>query len=239
MQKICYKYSMKKVNFKALIVEDDRDIRDILNYQLQEMEFDVDLCSSGEEAKERIKYHQYHLYLIDWMLPGLSGIELIKLIKQQETKRERAIIMITALIQPENVVTGLDAGADDYLSKPFDLNILKARIRAQLRRIEISNTPAQEFIFQNLKVNLQKCQVTVDAEEIHLTATEFKILALLGSTPGHVFTREQLIAQILGEQVFVTNRTIDTHVAGLRKKLGTAETAIETIRGVGYRFKES
>jgi DNA-binding response OmpR family regulator len=164
---------------------------------------------------------------------------LIKLIKQQDAKQERAIIMITALSQPENVVTGLDAGADDYLSKPFDLNILKARIRAQLRRIEISNTPAQEFIFQNLKVNLQKCQVTVDAEEIHLTATEFKILALLGSTPGHVFTREQLIAQILGEQVFVTNRTIDTHVAGLRKKLGTAETAIETIRGVGYRFKES
>jgi two-component system, OmpR family, phosphate regulon response regulator PhoB len=230
---------MNKLQFSALIIEDDRDIRDILNYQLQEMQFEVDLCASGEEAKEKIKHHQYQLYLVDWMLPGISGIELIKLIKQQDTKKERAIIMVTALSQPENVVTGLDAGADDYLSKPFDLNILKARIRAQLRRIEIKNAPAEEIIFQNLKVNLQKCQVTVDDEEIHLTATEFKILALLGSTPGHVFTREQLIAQILGEQVFVTNRTIDTHVAGLRKKIGSAETAIETIRGVGYRFKES
>jgi len=230
---------MKKVQFKALIIEDDRDIRDILNYQLQEMQFDVDLCATGEEAREKIKDHQYQLYIVDWMLPGLSGIELIKLIKMQENKNDGAIIMVTALSQPENVVMGLDAGADDYLSKPFDLNILKARIRAQLRRIENIISPSDEIIFQNLKINLQKCQVLVDHQEIHLTATEFKILALLGSTPGHVFTREQLITQILGEQVFVTNRTIDTHVAGLRKKLGSAEVAIETIRGVGYRFKES
>jgi two-component system phosphate regulon response regulator PhoB len=203
------------------------------------MNIEVEKCATGDEAKDKILQNFYHLYLVDWMLPGISGIELIKQIKKLDIKNEKAIIMITALSQPENVVTGLDAGADDYLSKPFDLNVLKARIRAQLRRIENKVQPSEEIIFRNLKVNLQKCQVLVDGVEVHLTATEFKILALLGSTPGHVFTREQLITQILGEQVFVTNRTIDTHVAGLRKKIGSAEEAIETIRGVGYRFKDS
>jgi len=145
--------------------------------------------------------------------------------------------MITALTQPENIVAGLDAGANDYISKPFDLKVLEARVRVQLRDPSPQNK--ELFEFGELKIEIAKCKVYVSDIEINLTSTEFKILQLLTSKPGHVFTREQLINSILGEQVFVTGRTIDTHIAGLRKKMAATSDYIETIRGIGYRFKDA
>ncbi len=147
--------------------------------------------------------------------------------------------MITALTQPDNIVSGLDAGADDYITKPFDLAVLQARVRVQLRGLELSMKAAEDKLtFGNLVIEVTKCRVLVNKEEITLTSTEFKILLLLAQKPGHVFTRDQFISNIQGDNVFVTGRTIDTHIAGLRKKLGDEANVIETIRGIGYRFKD-
>jgi DNA-binding response OmpR family regulator len=148
--------------------------------------------------------------------------------------------MITALTQPDNIVAGLDAGADDYITKPFDLNVLQARVRVQLRDVAANVKSDGDLIESGiLKLEVSKCRVWVNNEEVLLTSTEFKILSLLAQKPGHVFTREQFINNIQGENIFVTGRTIDTHIAGLRKKLADASDMIETIRGIGYRFKDA
>ena len=147
--------------------------------------------------------------------------------------------MITALTQADNIIAGLDAGADDYITKPFDLNVLQARVRVQLRGTSVAKAESSDMLdFGLLKIEINKCRVFIQNEEVTLTSTEFKILLLLAQKPGHVYTREQFINNIQGENIFVTGRTIDTHIAGLRKKLGEASNMIETIRGIGYRFKD-
>jgi DNA-binding response OmpR family regulator len=149
--------------------------------------------------------------------------------------------MVTALTQPEDIVKGLDAGADDYITKPFDLSVLQARVRVQLRAtqtLQKFESTDDQMVYEGLKIEPSKARVLVDDQEIVLTSTEFKILLILASKPGHVFTREQFINNIQGDNIYVTGRTIDTHIAGLRKKMGSAANLIETIRGIGYRFKD-
>ncbi|MFP5492347.1 MAG: winged helix-turn-helix domain-containing protein, partial [Bacteriovoracia bacterium] len=163
-------------------------------------------------------------------------------IRSHRDFKDIPIIMITALTQADNIVAGLDAGADDYITKPFDLDVLQARVRVQMRDLEprgASTTgDATVLEFEELKIEPTKVRVTVSNKEVSLTTTEFKILQTLAEKPGHVFTRTQLISQIQGEHIHVTGRTIDTHIAGLRKKLATAGRLVETIRGIGYRFKD-
>lgn len=179
------------------------------------------------------------LFIIDWMLPGsINGLEFTKKVRTYKAYQDTPIIMLTALTQPDNIVAGLDAGADDYITKPFDLAVLRARVRVQLRD-NSSNKFSDLLDFGLLRIEISKCRVQVNDVEINLTSTEFKILQMLAERPGHVFTREQFISNILGEHVFVTGRTIDTHIAGLRKKLGDGSNMIETIRGIGYRFKDA
>ncbi len=225
----------------VLVIEDEQDIRDLIRFQLSSEGHEVVMAESVDKAIELMERHEkIDLFIVDWMLPGvMSGLEFIKKLRLQKKFIETPIIMITALSQADNIVAGLDAGADDYMTKPFDLNVLQARVRVQLRNNLKSGKNASDLLdFGLLKIEISKCRVTVGREEIQLTSTEFKILTILAQKPGHVFTREQFINNIQGENIFVTGRTIDTHMAGLRKKIGEAANLIETIRGIGYKFKD-
>lgn len=223
---------------RILIIEDESDIRELMKFQLNSAGYsvtDVDAADKGISLLE--SGQRFDLIIVDWMLPGVTGIEFTRRMKGHKDFKTIPIIMVTALTQPENIVTGLDAGAQDYLTKPFDLDVLLARVRVQLRAVPTIKD-SRPVIFDELEIDLAKVKVSVASEEITLTSTEFKILSILSSKPGHVFTRTQLISQIQGENIHVTGRTVDTHIAGLRKKLSTAGRLVETIRGIGYRFKD-
>lgn len=222
--------------FKILVIEDQKDIRDLIVAQLNLFGYEVASAENTSTGFNLIQNQHFHLLLLDWMLPGESGVDLCKKIRNHEKYSSLPIIMVTALTQPENIIQGLDAGADDYITKPFDMEILHARVRSQLRRIDLKKN-LDQLEFNQLKINKSQCKVFIQAEEILLTLTEFKILETLASTPGHVFTRSQIIEKIQGNNVFVTTRTIDTHVAGLRKKLKEYSEYITTSRGIGYAFK--
>ncbi len=228
---------------QILIIEDEQDIRDLLSFQLKAEGHNVTGVESADKAAALIERGQsFDLMLVDWMLPGsLSGLEFTRKLRTHPQFKTIPVIMITALTQPENIIEGLDAGADDYITKPFDLEVLQARVRVQLRAAPLVKTQVGSdfFEFEELKIDSQKVKVQVDDSDIALTSTEFKILVTLISKPGHVFTRTQLISQIQGENIHVTGRTIDTHIAGLRKKLMSAGRLVETIRGIGYRFKDA
>ena len=228
-------------NLTILVVEDEQDIRELISFQLKAEGHNVLLAENVDKAIAIVeKPEKIDLFIIDWMLPGImSGLEFTKKLRAQKLYNETPIIMITALTQPTNIVDALDAGADDYITKPFDLNVLQARVRVQLRNLDKSQKESEDLLdFGVMKIEFTKCRVTVEKEEVQLTSTEFKILSILAKKPGHVFTREQFINNIQGETIFVTGRTIDTHMAGLRKKIGPAANMIETIRGIGYRFKD-
>lgn len=230
---------MKKAHI--LVIEDEQDIRDLISFQLKSEGHTLTLAESADKAISVIERGEpVDLFIVDWMLPGsMNGLEFAKKLKAQKNYRETPIIMITALTQPDNIVAALDSGADDYITKPFDLNVLQARVRVQLRgQPTPTGDQGDTLQYKNLKIEIKKCRIWVQEQEVILTSTEFKILLLLAQKPGHVFTREQFINSIQGENVFVTGRTIDTHIAGLRKKLGIAAEMIETIRGIGYRFKD-
>lgn len=228
-------------NAQILVIEDEQDIRDLISFQLKSEGHRVLAVDSADKAVSILERNEsIDLFIIDWMLPGsMNGLEFTKKIKNHKKYKDLPVIMITALTQPDNIVSGLDAGADDYITKPFDLNVLQARVRVQLRSHSDSKLKASDILdFGMLKIEINKCRVFIQNDEITLTSTEFRILLLLAQKPGHVYTREQFINNIQGEHIFVTGRTIDTHVAGLRKKMGDASNMIETIRGIGYRFKD-
>lgn len=229
---------MKKVNI--LVIEDEKDIQDLICFQLKSEGHQVNVFDRADLALPLLEREEpIDLFIIDWMLPGtMNGLEFTKKVRSHKAYKDTPIVMLTALTQPDNIVAGLDAGADDYITKPFDLAVLQARVRVQLRDTT-ANASSDLLDFGLLKIENSKCRVHVNDIEINLTSTEFKILQMLAQRPGHVFTREQFISNILGEHVFVTGRTIDTHIAGLRKKLGDGSNMIETIRGIGYRFKDA
>jgi DNA-binding response OmpR family regulator len=224
---------------RILIIEDEQDIRELMSIQLKSSGYSVETVENADKALEMLNNHlRVDLILVDWMLPGLSGLEFTRQVKGHKEWKTIPLIMVTALTQPEDIVRGLDAGAQDYLTKPFDMDVLLARVRVQLRNLPPLKTQLQ-YEFEELFIDLDKVRVLVNQKEITLTSTEFKILGILVSKPGHVFTRTQLISLIQGENIHVTGRTIDTHIAGLRKKLSTAGRLVETIRGIGYRFKDA
>lgn len=232
-------------NYRILVLEDEQDIRDLISFQLKTEGHTVTAVDSADKAVSLLeKGEKFHLILVDWMLPGsLSGLEFTRKLRLHRDFKETPVIMVTALTQPDNIVAGLDAGADDYITKPFDLEVFQARIRVQLRAHYgpaggTPSAPSNVISKDSLRIDTAKCRVTVSEQEIQLTSTEYKIIVTLMQKPGHVFTRTQLISHIQGEHIHVTGRTIDTHIAGLRKKLGEAGGFVETIRGIGYRFKD-
>jgi DNA-binding response OmpR family regulator len=227
---------------RVLIVEDEIEIRDLIALHLKREGLSVDAVSSAEEAWPLLKENSYDLLALDWMLPGVSGIEIARRLRRQAELSELAILMVTARAEAADVVEGLEAGADDYLSKPFEPAILIARVRALLRRNRRSQPPDLEGGFQvirigNLKLFPETYEVKCCDEAIALTPSEFKLMLALANSRGRVLTRDGLISQVQGEGVAVVGRTVDTHVFGLRKKLGECADVIETVRGVGYRVK--
>lgn len=220
-----------------LVVEDEREIRELMALHLLRQGYRVSECASAEEALQEAGRQKFQLFILDWMLPGLSGVDIISKLKREQP--HASVLMVTAKAEPQDIVNGLEKGADDYLTKPFDPAVLLARVKALLRRFQVAEAPAasEQFELAALKIDFRSHQVLLSGEELHLTPSEFKLLGTMIQNRGRVLTRDQLIENILGEGINVTGRTIDTHVFGLRKKLKEWGEHIETIRGVGYRIK--
>ena len=219
-----------------LIIEDEVDICELLKFNLNKMGYTTIMAFNGEDGLKKAREKKPHLILLDLMLPGIHGLKVAKKIKTDIDTKNIFIIMITALGQEDDIIKGLETGADDYVTKPFSFNVLKARINSVLRR-KHSNPDMQNIInIFGITINSITRDVRVDNNKIELTFTEFQLLHHLCSHPGWVFTRYQIINKIRGDNYPVTDRSVDFQVVGLRKKLGKKGKLIETIRGVGYRF---
>jgi DNA-binding response OmpR family regulator len=221
---------------QVLVVEDESEIRELISLLLLRQGHRVQQCSSALEGLDQLRRNNFDLIVLDWMLPQMSGIEFLKQIAGMKIP----VLMVTAKTEPADIVQGLEAGADDYITKPFETSVLTARVKALLRRTQ--KAQASEATKSQLKVggiamNMDTYEVLLKGEQIHLTPSEFKILSEMILNQGRVLTRDQLIETVQGEGISVTGRTIDTHVFGLRKKLDTEADWIETIRGVGYRVR--
>ncbi|UXR65220.1 response regulator transcription factor [Bdellovibrio bacteriovorus] len=222
----------------VLVVEDEQEIRELMALHLLRQGYRVTESASAEEALQEVNRQSFSLFVLDWMLPGLSGVEIVDKIKSKHPGA--SVLMVTAKTEPQDIVSGLEKGADDYMTKPFNPSVFVARVKALLRRSQVQAAPAAEegeVSLLGLKINFKSYEISYNGEPLHLTPSEFKLLGALVQNQGCVLTREQLIENIQGEGINVVGRTIDTHVFGLRKKLGEWGDRIETIRGVGYRVK--
>jgi two-component system phosphate regulon response regulator PhoB len=227
---------------KVLVVEDEADILEIIVYNLSREGFRVVSSRNGEEALDLARSEEPDLVLLDLMLPGMDGIEVCRLLKDEPRGAETPVIMVTAKGEESDVVLGLGVGADDYIVKPFSPRELVARAKAVLRRGPLKEKPApagERIQREGLAIDAGKFQVRVDGETVPITATEFRLLHYLARHPGRVFTRNQLLARVIGDEAVVIDRNIDVHVRALRKKLGPYRELIETQRGIGYRFKDT
>jgi len=225
---------------KILAVDDEEDIRELISFNLEKDGYIVETAESGEKAMEMAVSFSPDLIVLDLMLPGIDGLEVAKKIKADSATRTIPIIMLTAKGEEADVVIGLEMGADDYIVKPFSPRVLTARIKAVLRRRAESGASTGEAIhIHNLGIDQGRRQVTADGRLIDLTYTEFQVLLHLAKRPGWVSTRYQIVDAVRGEGYAVTERSVDVQIAGLRKKLGGYGKYIETVRGVGYRFREA
>ena len=224
----------------VLIVEDEEDILALLHYNLIKAGYNAECASHGEEALEAIAAKIPDLILLDLMLPGIDGMEICRRLRSDETTSEIPIIMLTARGEEEDIVCGLELGADDYVTKPFSIKVLLARVQTVLRRRSDLQQQAdgEELIRGDLRIHPGRNLVQVDGKSVDLTFTEFRVLEVLASRPGWVFTRYQIVNAVRGEDYAVTDRAVDVQIAGLRKKLGSCGHYIETVRGIGYRFRE-
>jgi two-component system alkaline phosphatase synthesis response regulator PhoP len=228
----------------VLIVEDDEDIQQLVSYNLMKNGFQVDYADTGEQALERASRQRPDLILLDIMLPGMDGYEVCRILRREQETAEIPIIMMTAKGEETDVVDGLDLGADDYITKPFSPKVLISRVKAVLRRkVKESSSKSSERsgvkTLHDLVIDPGRHEVTVAGKPVNLTPTEFAILELLAKKAGWVFTRQQIIDAVRGYDYLLTPRAIDVQIFGLRKKLGLTGNAIETVRGIGYRFKEN
>ena len=223
----------------VLVVDDEEDILELLRFNLSKEGYHVICATTGERAVEMARSELPDLIVLDLMLPGMDGLEVAKFLKNDPETQNIPIIMLTAKGEESDVVTGLELGADDYISKPFSPRILVARVKAVLRRKRTKPAEGSEVArIHNLIIHPGRREVRVENKPVDLTFTEFGILSYLVRRPGWVFTRSQIVDAVRGQDYFVTDRSVDVQIVGLRKKLGLAGKYIETVRGVGYRFKE-
>lgn len=226
------------MNDTILVVEDEPDIRELVAYHLEQSGFAVVLAADGEQALSALEQERVGLVVLDLMLPGISGLEVCRRLKQTPRTQAIPVLMLTARAEEVDRVVGLELGADDYLVKPFSLRELVLRIRAILRRIAGSDEAAAAPIAAGpLVIDLAGCQVQLGRDPIELTATEFKLLTILAQRRGRVQSREELLKVVWGYEYIGYDRTVDTHIRRLRKKLGPAAEMVETVRGMGYRFR--
>ncbi|MBF0360518.1 MAG: response regulator transcription factor [Oligoflexia bacterium] len=247
---------------KILLVEDDPFIADIIQIHILKNESDLYetiWLTSGTEAKKYLEKlasassasaidnddaSSLAICILDIMLPGVFGLDICRFMRESEQLKHIPILMLTALATPEHIIAGLEAGADDYVTKPFDIHVLLARVRALLRRskflsnLENDKNTSSTINFSAIKIDLEQRRIWKSGEELYLTPSEFKLLTELIRSHGKVLTRTDLIKNIQGEEIFVTERTIDTHMVALRKKLQDMAIHLETVRGIGYRMTE-
>ncbi len=226
-------------NEKILVVDDEEDILELVRYNLAKNGYKTVCVGTGEDALKAAKSESPDLIILDLMLPGVDGLEVCKILKADSRTSAIPIVMLTAKGEEADVVTGLELGADDYITKPFSPRILLARLRAVLRRR--SREPADEsqvIKIHDLVIHPGRHEVLVRGKPVEMTYTEFRLLHSLARRPGWVFTRSQIVDAVRGSDYPVTDRSVDVQIVGLRKKLGPCSEYIETVRGVGYRFKE-
>lgn len=227
------------VKARILAVDDEPDILELVSYNLKKEGYSVTQAVSGEDALESVQYSIPDLILLDLMLPGIDGLEICRQIKSDRATSGISILMLTAKGSEADIVAGLELGADDYLVKPFSPRVLLARVKAILRRSK--SRPAEKgaiLKIGELTIDPARHEVKIEASKIDLTATEFKLLSFLAYRPGFVYTRDQIVNAVHGKDYPVTDRSVDVQILGLRRKLGDLGRNIETVRGVGYRFRE-
>ena len=222
-----------------LVVEDDEDIQELVRYNLAQAGYRVILAGTGEEGLKATRTKVPDLVLLDIMLPGMDGLEVCRLLSAQDDMRHVPIIMLTAKGEEADIVTGLQMGAADYITKPFSPRVLLARIKVVLRRQSRAEDHAEQPLkLGDIQIHPGRREVRVKGKPVELTYTEFGVLHFLARHPGWVYTREQIVDAVHGEDYPVTDRSIDVQMVNLRRKLGAAGDNLETGRGVGYRFKE-
>jgi two-component system phosphate regulon response regulator PhoB len=225
---------------RILIVEDEEPLTLLLRYNLEAEGYEVDSVARGDEAELRLRERVPDLVILDWMLPGLSGIELCRRIRARRDTERLPVIMLTARGEEGDRIRGLATGADDYVTKPFSLPELLARVRALLRRAKPGQV-ATILVLGDLELDRESHRVRRAGQELHLGPTEFKLLEFLMQSPGRVYTREQLLDAVWGNDVYIDERTVDVHIGRLRKALNppSKPDPIRTVRGAGYSFDET
>lgn len=225
-------------DYRILVVDDEEDLCEILKFNLENEGYEVDTANSAEEAL-KMNISSYHLLLLDVMMGEISGFKMANLLKKDKKTAQVPIIFITAKDTENDTVTGFNLGADDYISKPFSLREVIARVKAVLRRTATSDTEKapEQLCYQSLVIDITKKKVSIDGEEVPLTKKEFEILFLLLQDKGRVFSREDILSRIWSDEVYVLDRTIDVNITRLRKKIGTYGKRIVTRLGYGYCFE--
>lgn len=225
---------------KLLIVEDDRSLSDVLQYNFAQSGFEVFQAFDGQDGLNQARLRLPEVIVLDVMIPVLDGVEVCRKLRTNEETKNLLIIMVTAKSEETDQLIGFSVGADDYVVKPFSVKVLLERVKALVRRRAGTQDVDDEILTRHgVMVDRVKHKVAVDGSSVDLTPSEFRLLETLIRQPGRAFDRSELIDAALGEDTLVLERTIDVHIRGLRKKLGTCSEVIETVRGVGYRFKES
>jgi two-component system phosphate regulon response regulator PhoB len=224
---------------RILIVEDEQSLNLLLRYNLESEGFAVDVVERGDEAETRIRENPPDLVILDWMLPGVSGIEICRRLRARPETKHLPVLMLTARGEEDERIRGLATGADDYVVKPFSLPELLARVHALLRRTKPEKV-ASLLKAGDLELDRDRRRVHRAGRELHLGPTEFRLLEFLMMSPGRVFTREQLLDGVWGRETYIDERTVDVHVGRLRKALSRGREAdpIRTVRGAGYSFNE-
>jgi len=228
---------------KILIVDDEKDIVELVSFNLEKEGYEVLKAYDGEKAMQLIGSKKPDLVILDLMLPGIHGLEVCKRLRRDPATAQVPIIMLTARGEEIDKVLGLEMGADDYVTKPFSVKELVARIKALLRRTDVANQPEKPDIleFKGLRIDMKSYEVTVNGRKVKLSPTEFKLLHFLSRNPGRVYSREQILDKVWGDESFVEPRTVDVHVRRLRAQIEGDENTpafIITVRGVGYKFAE-
>jgi two-component system alkaline phosphatase synthesis response regulator PhoP len=224
---------------QILVVDDEEDLLELVRYKLSKDGYRVQCVVTGEEALKAARKNPPDLIVLDWMLPAVDGLEVCRRLKSDPKTRDIPVIILSAKGEEGDMVTGLDRGADDYIAKPFSPRVLSARVKALLRRKEgDAKSEAETTIdVHELSIHPGRHEVMLAGTMVDLTYTEFALLQFLAKRPGWAYTRTQIVDAVKGEDYPVTERSVDVQVAGLRKKLGEFGSYIETIRGVGYRFR--
>lgn len=224
---------------RIIIIEDERDIAELVAMRLKREGYDVETAHDGLDGLRAVQASPPELVLLDLMLPSMPGVEVMKEIRDNPNTASVPVIMLTAKGEESDIVVGLHVGADDYITKPFSMSELVARIAAVLRRTRSGGVPSGNILKAGpMRIDLERHFVEVDGKKITLTLTEFRLLAAIVSARGRVLVRNRLIDEAMGLDAVVTDRTIDVHLAALRKKLGSARKYIQTVRGLGYKLAD-